>query len=246
MASGASRHLELAGCFNARDLGGLGRSGGGVTRQGALVRADTLDGLSAEGWQTLLDHGIRTVIDLRNEDERQARAVPPPDAITTVELPLDCHEDRAFWEVWEAGPQFGTPLYYRPHIERFPDRSARVIRTIAHARPGGVLFHCGAGRDRAGQIAMLSLALAGVRVEEIAADYELSNERLSRRPKTPGTVDEVALLRDFLAAAGTSGGQIIRATLAALDVEATLRAGGLSSGDLQALRSRLIEWPVSR
>ncbi|UQX03144.1 tyrosine-protein phosphatase [Streptomyces sp. RerS4] len=33
------------------------------------MRADSLDGLTARGWTTLTAHGVRTVIDLRNDDE---------------------------------------------------------------------------------------------------------------------------------------------------------------------------------
>jgi hypothetical protein len=55
-------HLDWDGCFNVRDLGGLPTVDGRVTRTGAVVRADALDGLSAAGWTALLDHGVRTVV----------------------------------------------------------------------------------------------------------------------------------------------------------------------------------------
>jgi protein-tyrosine phosphatase len=35
-----------------------------------VVRADAVDRLTADGWAALRAHGVRTVIDLRNEDER--------------------------------------------------------------------------------------------------------------------------------------------------------------------------------
>ena len=38
-------------------------------RRGALVRADALERLTADGWAALEAHGVRTVIDLRNDDE---------------------------------------------------------------------------------------------------------------------------------------------------------------------------------
>ncbi|MDP1850261.1 MAG: tyrosine-protein phosphatase [Solirubrobacteraceae bacterium] len=126
-----------------------------------MVRADRLDGLTAAGWQALLSHGVRTVIDLRNHDERAPGAAPRPPAITTLHVPLDASEDREFWDVWASGPQFGTPLYYRPHLDRFPERSVAALQAIARAGPGAVAFHCVGGRDRSGQVAMLILALAG-------------------------------------------------------------------------------------
>ena len=232
--------MDWDGCFNVRDLGGLTRSDGRETRWGAVVRADALDGLTAAGWAALSEHGVRTVVDLRNDDERGPDAAPRPGSVTTVHAPLDGTEDREFWNVWGSGPQFGTPLYYRPHVERFPQRSADVIAAIARAKPGGVVFHCVGGRDRSGQIAMLVLALAGVAPEDIAADYVLSAERLGARYAARGEADQGPLLEAFLAGEGTSAREVVIATLAELDVEATLRAGGLSDHDMAAVRARLV------
>jgi protein-tyrosine phosphatase len=113
------RHLDWEGCSNVRDLGGMLAAGGRRTRRGALVRADALDRLTAAGWAALEDHGVRTVIDLRNDDERGSDAAPRPARVETVHLPHDAVEDREFWDVWSSGPQYGTPLYYGPHLERF-------------------------------------------------------------------------------------------------------------------------------
>jgi protein-tyrosine phosphatase len=235
----AERHLDWDGCFNVRDLGGLA-SDGRETRWGAVVRADSLHQLTSAGWAALSEHGVRTVIDLRNDGERAPDEAPRPGGVTTMHVPVDGTDDREFWDVWESGPQFGTPLYYRPHLDRFPERSVAVIAAIARAEPGGVVFHCVGGRDRAGQIAMLVLAVVGVAPEDIAADYALSAERLRARYAARGEEDEGALLDAFLAGRGTSARAIIIAMLAELDVEAHLRAGGLNDGDLAALRARLL------
>jgi protein tyrosine/serine phosphatase len=234
------RHLEWEGCFNVRDLGGLPVAGGGTTRWGAVVRADALDELTPAGWAALVAHGVRTVVDLRNEDERAVGPVARPPEVTTVELPLDAVDDREFWDVWDSGPQFGTPLYYGPHLERFPERSAAVIAAIASAAPGGVAFHCGGGRDRAGQIAMLVLALVGVPPEVIAADYALSFERLPARYAARSEPDQGPMLTAFLEAEGTTGEALVVELLRTVDVEARLRSAGLTDAQLAALRARLV------
>ena len=156
------RHLHWDGCANVRDLGGLRTSDGGEIRRGAIVRADALDRLSADGWAALEAHGVRTVIDLRNDDELATDLAPRPAAITTLHLPLDGVEDTEFWKQWHERPEFGTPIYYRPFLDHFPDRTAAVFTAIARAEPGGVAIHCGIGRDRTGLIAIMLLALAGV------------------------------------------------------------------------------------
>ena len=238
------RHLDWDGCFNARDLGGL-PAGDRATRWGALVRSDALDSLSPQGWEALWDHGIRTIIDLRNEDERGVDQAPRPDGLTTLHLPLDVSEDREFWRVWGSGPQFGTPLYYSPHLEHFPDRSVAVLKAIASAGPGGVLYHCGSGRDRAGQITMLVLHLLGVGPDVIAADYELSGARLSRGFAARGEPDEGLELTAFLSERGTTGGEIITSLLNTSDIPRLLIGAELSQRDVAALRRRALVCPRS-
>jgi protein-tyrosine phosphatase len=230
------RHLSWDGVRNARDLGGLPAAGGRVTRRGALVRADALDRLSAEGWRSLEAHGVRTVLDLRNDDERGNDTAPRPAAITTVQLPLDAMDDRKFWDVWATGPQFGTPLYYGPHLERFPERIAAVVSAIARAAPGGVAFHCGVGRDRAGLVALVLLGLLGVPAGEIAADYGLSEANLAHLDDTP-------VVAAYLADRGTSAATLVRELAEATDLEAVIRAGGATDEDLEALRARATERP---
>jgi protein-tyrosine phosphatase len=222
-----NRQLDWDGCFNVRDLGGVRTADGGQTRFRAIVRADSVSGLTAAGWSALNAYGIRTVIDLRNDDELGPDVAPRPAGPATVDLPLDDILAHDFWDRWTSGPEYATPLYYRAHLERFPDRSARVIAAIARARPGGVLFHCVRGRDRTGQIAMLLLALAGVAPEDVAADYLLSNDCLPDREAD-----------DFLTREGLSAGELVVTTLASLDVVAQLRRGGLADDDLARLRAR--------
>ena len=220
--------LDWEGCSNARDLGGLPAAGGRRTRERALVRSDSVARLTAPGWRSLARYGIRTIIDLRNDEEIGQDAAPRPSAVATVRVPLDVSEDREFWDAWRNGPQFGTPLYYRPHLERHPERNAAVLAAIAEAPPGGVLFHCAGGRDRSGQVAMLVLALVGVSAAEIAADYALS------------VGDDTPMLQAFLAERGTSAERLIVELLSGLDVERHLLDHGLERRHVRALRERLL------
>ena len=186
MSAVGGRHLAWDGCFNVRDLGGLPTRDGHTTRRGAVVRADALPDLTAAGWAALRAHGVRTVIDLRNQDERGPDRAPRPDDITTVHLPLDGSEDRDFWETWENGPQFATPLYYRAHVERFPERSVAVLASIAEAEPGGVAFLSGEGTT-AGDVIVATLA--ELDVEMALRDAGLTDHYLHalRRSLVPGS-----------------------------------------------------------
>jgi protein-tyrosine phosphatase len=232
-------HLDWDGCFNVRDLGGLPTADGRFTRPGAVVRADSPACLTERGWGQLREHGVSTVIDLRNEEEWGEDVAARPAPLETIRIPLDEVTDREFWEDWENGPQYGTPLYYGPHLHRFPAKSAEALAAIAQAPPGGVAFHCATGRDRTGQVAILLLALVGVAPEAIADDYLLSHERLPALYAARGEEDPTPILQEFLRGNGTSAATEIERLLEA-DIKAILRSGGLTEGDIAALRDRLL------
>ena len=235
------RHLDWEGAFNVRDLGGLRTADGRTTRFGAVVRGDSPSRLTEAGWEALLQHGIRTIIDLRNDDELGPDSAPRPAEVNTVRVPLDGNKDREFWkDGWERDPQFATPMYYASHFERFPDRTARVIAAIANAVSGGVYFHCVGGRDRSGQVAILLLTLAGVEPSEIVADYELSAPRLVRLYEAWGEPDQGPELAEFLAREGTSARELILSLLESFDAEGYLRAAGLGRPEISRVRRRLL------
>ncbi|MCX5194172.1 tyrosine-protein phosphatase [Streptomyces sp. NBC_00249] len=228
------RFVDWEGCFNARDLGGLGG-----LRRGALFRADSLDALTARGWTTLAAHGVRTVLDLRNDDEREVDHSPRPAGLTTLRIPLDGIEHRDFWDVWWGTPGFGTPAYFRPFLQRFPDRVAAVARAVADAPPGGVAFHCGLGRDRTGIVALVLLRLAGASPEEIADDHALSEPRVRARYAAQERPYDATEIDEYVAGLGTTVHALARDAAAELDAEAYLRAAGLDAAELGRLEGRL-------
>lgn len=219
------RHLDWKRCRNVHDLGGLPTRDGRRIRRGALVRGDALDRLTAAGWAALHEHGIRTVIDLRNPDEIGEDDAARPEALTTIGLPLDGMEDTEFWARWIHRPEFGTPHYYGPWLERFPERAARVLAAIARAGPGGVAYHCVGGRDRTGLVTMLLLAALDVAPAVAAEDYALSAGRV---PPTPE-------LDAFWAAREETPAEVFARTMAAVDP-----ARYLDPGDRAALAARAL------
>ncbi|MCW3016555.1 MAG: protein tyrosine/serine phosphatase, partial [Solirubrobacterales bacterium] len=114
------------------------------------------------------------------------------------------------------------------------------------ADPGGVVFHCGIGRDRTGMIAMLLLSLAGVAPDDIADDYELSAGRLPPLFIRRGEDDHRPAIDALLAREGTTLRQIIADTLQNRDVATLLRSGGLTDGDVGTLHTRLLGPDASR
>ena len=160
-------------------------------------------------------------------------------------MPLDDLDDTTFWEHCWSNELDGTPLYYRPFLDRKPGRCAAAVAAIARAERGGVLFHCGGGRDRTGLISLLLLALVGVMPEDIVLDYELSNARLPPFWAARGWEDQRPAIEEALKRKNTSARALLLDILGSLDVEDYLRSGGLGDDDLAAVRARLLGGDVS-
>jgi protein-tyrosine phosphatase len=235
--TGDDRWLEIPGLYNARDLGGL-PADGGTTPRGVFLRSEHLDALDDAGWAVLHDAGVRTVIDLRPESEVSRDQTPRPAWLTTVRIDLDNTADTAFWaDYWDNG-LMGTPLYYLPHLRAMPERTGSVLRAMAHAEPGAVLFHCAGGRDRTGIVSTVLLRVAGVPDDEIVADYLLTVEGHARLYAAAGRENPESRIEALCAEHGTTVADAFRAVVDGFDTDAFVASSGVSPDDLEALRTR--------
>jgi protein-tyrosine phosphatase len=243
-----SRDLVWDGCLNVRDLGGHRTEDGGETRFGAVVRADSVRQLSDEGWKALADYGIRTIVDLRTE--RELEADPP------AELPVDVlhvpflEDDPTVFAQADAlsaatsDVAVATRDVYLLFLERFQPNVVASVRAVADARAGGVVVHCMGGKDRTGLTTALLLRLAGVCLEDIGADYALSEERLRPRHEQwfASAEDEAELerLRRIAATPATAMVGVLKELERRYgSVEGFLRAGNASEDTGERIRTRL-------
>ena len=234
----APARVDWGGLHNARDLGGLG----GRIAPGALFRSPRLDGLDALSWARLEASGVRTIVDLRNDDE-VADLPARPAHLAVVRAPVEDQTDAAFMAEW--GALLGTPDYYADSLRRLPSKIAHAVAAVADAPEGGVLVHCAAGRDRTGLIVAVLLRTAGAGVDDVLDDYEqgvleTNAWLLTHADREPGLVDE--MLTESLAAKRVS----LAAFLGGLDVDTYLLDAGVTTRQLARLRSRLVgaETPV--
>ena len=246
------RDLVWDGCLNVRDLGGLPTRDGRETRPGAVVRADSVRQLSDEGWQALVDHGVRTVIDLRGDHER-AEDPPAELPVDVVHVPFMEADEAELDKIGlkleaaaEAAPDVatGTRDVYLVFLEHFRPNVAAAVRAVADAPEGAVVVHCAGGKDRTGLLAAFLLHIAGVDNENVATDYALSEERLRPRHErwfaAAETEEELERLRRI---AQTPAASMI-GVLAELErryggVEEYLRGAGVTDEELELVRARL-------
>ncbi len=236
MSNGAARNADTEGVLwselhNARDLGGLPTSTGTLA-SGRLFRSPHLDDLSEDGWAELRSAGIRTVIDLRNDDE-VAHAVA---RVTRVHCPIEDQSDAGFMD--EFGALLATPRYYAEALSRWPWMFARVFRTIAEAESGGILVHCAAGRDRTGQIIAMLLTIADVTTAAVLDDYELSMREMNDYARL-GLADEKYLPPALMNPIVADNRAALGAFLDEVDMAGYLLSAGLSGDELSRLHARM-------
>jgi protein-tyrosine phosphatase len=226
------RVLVWDGCVNVRDLGGLPLQDGGETRFGVVVRADSIRGLTAHGWQALLDYGVRSAVDLRAEDELAGD--PPAQArLPVAHTPIS--PSNLDWPSVRVG--------YLALLEHFRPRFARAVTAVSRSEEA-VVVHCQGGRDRTGLVVALLLAVAGVDFETIAVDHVRSEESwapyLEEWYAGAETEAELDRRRRVTAPAGSAMVEVLHEVEARYGgPRAYLSAGGMAEEDLDRLVLRL-------
>ena len=245
-----SRDLAWDGVLNVRDLGGHPTEDGRETQFGRIVRADNVRRLSDQGWHALAGYGVRTVVDLRTEEELAAD--PPAEVpVEVVHAPFMVDSPEVFAAADAASSRhtdlmLATRDVYLVFLEYFHELAARVIETVATAPEGAVVVHCAGGKDRTGLTVAFLLRLAGVGLAEIDTDYALSEERLRPRHERwfAEAADDEEQLERLRRMAVTPAGTM-RAVLEELErrhgsIEAYLRSGGAPADVGERVRARLL------
>jgi hypothetical protein len=223
---------------------------GSLTRLGAVIRADSIHRLTDAGWVALVDHGVRTVVDLRVAVER-LEDQPHPNGVDVVQVPLGGLPGEtgrvqvdAAWALGSS-PRETVRLAYSVFLEHFRGPLAEAVAAVGRARDGGVLIHCFAGKDRTGLVCALLLRLAGVSPADIAADYSLSASNL--RPVIDPWVTDAPddTERERRRRLGSSPAEAMLDVLDDLErrhggVRAYLLAGDVTARDLDRARDRLL------
>jgi protein-tyrosine phosphatase len=209
-----------------------------------FVRSDNLRSLTAAGQQAMVAYGVTDVIDLRSESE--VASSPSPfaglapfggPAPTYTHLPLV--DDATMRKLAEAPDMFDRYLMMLDHR---PDAFREIFTALART-DGAAVFHCFAGKDRTGMVAAMSLSLAGVGVEAIAADYAETDAQMATRYEewlAAAPPDQLAEMREDLRCPP----ERIVAVLERLDqkwggVEGYLSTAGVPATEIATLRAKL-------
>ena len=174
------RRYRLDQVANFRDLGGYACDGG-VTRYGVIFRSTALNKATEEDIAKIEHLGVRTVIDLRFPSE-------------TKELPDRLGQDMDYINCSLMGTTKLEQLdvvnssvvetktlhrMYRLMLRNGGKEIRKALEVVADSE-GAILFHCAAGKDRTGILAMLILSSVGVEREDILVDYQCSSTYITK------------------------------------------------------------------
>ena len=149
-------------------MGGFQTESGAVTKFGSLLRSDAPCDLTEQDCDMLLGMGVTTAIDLRGVGEISRRPSSLASDKRFDSYAFHFEDDH----VNEMTGEEDVPKGYFEMVTR-GNTMQGVMRTIA-AAPGGVLFHCTAGKDRTGVTAAILYELVGVPLIDIVTDYQVS------------------------------------------------------------------------
>ena len=140
-------------------------------------RTDELADITEEDKNFLLAYGLKAVIDLRGREETLIYPNPFREhpKVSYINLPFITDNVLDMRAVREEG--FDPAKFYVNLVE-YKEMVVQLFRYILEHADGCVLFHCQAGKDRTGILAMLLLGICGVSKEDIIANYQVSHTYL--------------------------------------------------------------------
>ena len=253
----AVRAVPLQKVVNFRDIGGYRTKDGRTVRWGLVFRSGDLSRLDGRDESRLQQLGVRSICDLRSEEEMSRHPDRLPPGMRYWPLSVANMTGRARWRALHA-TLFRRDLLHELMLEGYTrvmvDENAaavgRIFRLLAEPQNLPLLVHCAAGKDRTGVVIALLLHTLGVPDEVIMADYTRSN--LYYRQFKAALEPDIKRLRplgitaDELHAVLIVRPSMLQATFAHIhreygSVPAYLReAAGVDDGVITAVRQNLL------
>lgn len=263
--------IQLQGCQNTRDLGGMVTKDGKRIKERKLIRSGALWNATSKDLECLtMQHDVRTIIDFRTLGEMEAKPDPHMKGVSYYKNPIL----ERFEEEGEGKKQpSGNPL--QEAVDRaagFPDDAKgfmisvypQLVRNehcvngyrkffhhLLEQEEGAVLWHCSEGKDRVGVGTMLLLSALGVDMEEIKRDYLYTNHCIyDEVTMLLGTVSRLVsdrMVEEKIKYMLTVSPEYLQSVLDAIaedygTVDGFLREGlGLLKEDFKILREKYLE-----
>ena len=250
------RKLSMDGSYNTRELGGYKTTDGKSVKWGVLFRSDKLSDISLEDQKYLKNLGIQRIVDFRSKAEKAEDPDKIPEGVTYIEMPIEV--DGAMRTKIEAILKGEINRNVKDFlieaneefIKNYSHIYSKFLKDLAKEQKP-TMFHCTAGKDRAGFAAAITLIAIGVSKEDAINDYMKTNEYTAER------IDEMISKIELMSLYQTDG-ELLRPLLgvereyleAAFktaeneygSIENYIRSGlNISEKEIQQLKSFLLE-----
>jgi protein-tyrosine phosphatase len=191
------RLLPMDGAYNTRELGGYRTADGKSVKWGVLFRSDKLSDISENDQKYLQSLGIKRIVDFRSEGEKTEDPNIIPEGINYVETPINV--DGAMRSKIEAVLKGETNKEVKSFLvdanKEFVTNYTAVYEDFLRGlidEDGPTLFHCTAGKDRAGFAAAITLIALGVSREDVIKDYMKTN--VFTKDRIDEMIDKIKLM----------------------------------------------------
>ena len=239
------RRLVLDHSFNCRELGGLPLNEG-ISAYHQFLRADDIAHLSDKDLDELAAYGIKTVIDLRMPMEAQNA----PDAVVHDQRFIYRHFSYMGDDFANTGgdvSRLNPETYAGLRLEDIyltlianEEKTGQLLKLISDSEKGGILFHCSAGKDRTGVLAMLLLMIAHAKREDILANYQPSYYNLMANPKIREAQEKYKL--SLMSSDASTIAKVYDYIIDEYhDIESYLKACDLTDDDISKIYDRLVD-----
>jgi Protein tyrosine/serine phosphatase len=193
------RKIHLEGVRNTRDLGGYRTGDGRRIKPCHLIRSGQLHDLTERDKEILTrDYSLAVIVDFRTHAEKEENPDPDIHGVAYIHNPIleektlgitrekEADNDvvsmvlNGLGDGKEAGVDYMKKIYGNLLTNTFSIKQySNFFQILLKQETGAVLWHCTAGKDRAGTGTALVLEALGVPREQIIADYLKVNEFLA-------------------------------------------------------------------
>lgn len=180
-----ARVVCLDSVHNVRDMGGYSTvHNHATTRWGEIYRSGQLSSLSEWDSIRLNNLGIKTILDLRGDDEVAASPSHYTKAkMVHVSIPIS-HMDSVKVRIMKDRMRKGDALLfmqdcYLQYVTDYSNEFGKALDVFLEKENYPILVNCSMGKDRTGFLMAMLLTALGVPEETVKKDYMASNENIN-------------------------------------------------------------------
>ncbi len=175
-----TRHLELDGGINVRDIGGYRARDGRQVKWRKILRSGHLNNITNSDRATFKALDLRTVHDFRRSPEIEKFPSLVGDVEIVAGYEMGVGSMGMFMQAFEREKFTPDQAHdyvvkaYGECVESVTEPYKDFFKSVLAQEEGALLFHCMAGKDRTGLAAALLLHILDVPSDEITKDYLLT------------------------------------------------------------------------